>query len=353
MKALILSGGKGSRLRPITHTSAKQLIPVANKPILFYGLEALRDAGVREVGIVVGATAEEVQAAVGDGSAWGLKVSYIHQDEPLGLAHAVLVSRDFLGDDEFVMYLGDNLLLQGLEGFVREFERHRPNAQIFLAAVPEQERFGVAVLEGDRVVRLVEKPREHISDLALVGVYLFDATVHEAVASVKPSWRGELEITDSIQHLIDTGRTVRAEMVSGWWKDTGHLEDLLEANRMILSTLEPRVEGEVDERSRLVGPVVVEAGAKVSRSLVRGPAVVGEDTIIEDSVVGPHASIYYGCRVTRSEIEDSIIMERCRIEDVEGLAQSLLGKDVEVRRGRRRPAMHRLMLGDQSQVELL
>ncbi|HEX2030350.1 MAG TPA: glucose-1-phosphate thymidylyltransferase [Actinomycetota bacterium] len=353
MKALVLSGGKGSRLRPITHTSAKQLIPVANKPILFYGLEALRDAGVREVGIVVGATAEEVRSAVGDGSAWGLDVTYIPQEEPLGLAHAVLVSRDFLGDDDFVMYLGDNLLLEGLGGFVQEFERHRPNAQIFLAAVPEPERFGVAVLEGDRVVRLVEKPREPISDLALVGVYLFDATVHEAVASVKPSWRGELEITDSIQHLIDTGRTVRAEMVAGWWKDTGHLEDLLEANRMILSTLEPRVEGDVDERSSLVGPVVVEVGAKVSRSVIRGPAVVGEDTIVEDSVVGPHASIYYGCRVARSQVEDAIIMERCRIEDVEGLAQSLLGKDVEVRRGRRRPAMHRLMLGDQSQVELL
>ena len=353
MKALILSGGRGSRLRPITHTSAKQLIPVANKPILFYGLEALRDAGVRDVGIVVGATADEIRMAVGDGSAWGLDVTYIQQDEPLGLAHAVLVSRRFLGDDDFVMYLGDNLLLEGLGGFVREFERHRPNAQIFLAAVPEPERFGVAVLEGDRVVRLVEKPKEHISDLALVGVYLFDATVHEAVASVKPSWRRELEITDSIQYLIDTGRTVRAEMVSGWWKDTGHLEDLLEANRMILSTLEPRVEGDVDERSNLVGPVVVEPGAKVSRSVIRGPAVVGEDTIVEDSVIGPHASIYYGCRVSRSQVEDSIVMERCRIEDVEGLAQSLLGKDVEVRRGRRRPSMHRLMLGDQSQIELL
>ncbi len=352
MKALVLSGGKGSRLRPITHTSAKQLIPVANKPILFYGLEALRDAGLRDVGIVVGDTAEEIRAAVGDGSAWDLDVTYIPQAEPLGLAHAVIVSREYLADDDFVMYLGDNLLLEGLGPFVREFGRHRPNAQIFLAAVPQPERFGVAVLEGDRVVRLVEKPREPISDLALVGVYLFDATVHEAVASVEPSWRGELEITDSIQALIDAGRTVRAEMVSGWWKDTGHLEDLLEANRMLLSTLEARVDGEVDARSRLVGPVVVEAGGKVSRSVIRGPAVIGRDTIVEDSLVGPHASIYYGCRIARSEIEDSIIMERCRIEDVAGLAQSLLGKDVEVRRGRARPAMHRLMLGDQSQVEL-
>ncbi len=352
MKALILSGGKGSRLRPITHTSAKQLIPVANKPILFYGLEAIRDAGIRDVGIVVGSTADEVRAAVDDGAAWGLDVTYIHQEEPRGLAHAVLVARDFLGDDDFVMYLGDNLLLEGVSRFVEEFERHRPNAQIFLSAVPEPERFGVAVLEGDRVVRLVEKPKEHLSDLALVGVYLFDASVHEAVASVRPSWRGELEITDSIQHLIDGGRTVRAEMVSGWWKDTGHLEDLLEANRMLLSRLQARVEGDVDQRSKLVGPVVVDRGAKVSRSVIRGPAMIGEDTIVEDSIIGPYSSVYFGCRVASSEIEDSIVMERCRIEEVRGLTGSLLGKDVEVRRGRARPAAYRLMLGDQSQVEV-
>ncbi|HWC31975.1 MAG TPA: glucose-1-phosphate thymidylyltransferase, partial [Actinomycetota bacterium] len=316
------------------------------------GLESIRDAGIREVGIVVGDTADEIAAAVGDGSAWGLEVSYIGQDQPLGLAHAVVVSRGFLGDDDFVMYLGDNVLLEGIGRFVDGFTRHRPNAQIFLAAVPEPERFGVAVLEGDRVTRLVEKPKEHISDLALVGVYLFDATVHEAIDTIQPSWRGELEITDSIQALIDGGRTVRAEMVSGWWKDTGHLEDLLEANRMLLSTLEPRMEGDVDGRSRLVGNVVIERGAKVSRSVIRGPAIVGEDTIVEDSLIGPNASIYYGCRISASEIQDSIVMERCRIEEVRGLTGSLLGKDVEVRRGKDRPAMYRVMLGDQSQVEL-
>jgi glucose-1-phosphate thymidylyltransferase len=352
MKALILSGGEGTRLRPITHTSAKQLIPVANKPILVYGLEAVRDAGIREVGIVVGSTAEEVETACGDGSAWGLRITYLPQEAPLGLAHAVKVSRDFLGEDEFVMYLGDNLLLEGLGPFVKEFERHTPNAQIFLARVPEPERFGVAVLEGDRVVRLVEKPKEHISDLALVGVYLFDRSVHEAIDSIQPSGRGELEITDSIQAMIDGGRTVRAEMVTGWWKDTGKLEDLLEANRMMLSVMEPRIDGEVDADSRLEGPVVVERGAKVSRSVIRGPAIVGEDSLVEDSLIGPYASIYYGCTVTGSELEDSIIMERCRIADVRALAGSLLGKDVEVRRGRTRPAMYRVMLGDQSQVEV-
>jgi glucose-1-phosphate thymidylyltransferase len=353
MKALVLSGGAGTRLRPITHTSAKQLIPVANKPILFYGLEAIRDAGIREVGLVVGSTADEVRAACGDGSAWDLQITYIEQDAPRGLAHAVLVARDFLGDEDFVMYLGDNVLLEGITRFVEEFERHKPNAQIFLAAVPEPERFGVAVLDGDRVARLVEKPKEHISDLALVGVYLFDPTIHDAVASVKPSWRGELEITDSIQALIDAGRTVRPEMVTRWWKDTGKLEDLLEANRIMLSVMEPRVDGDVDARSRLVGPVVIEKGAKVSGSVIRGPAVVGEDSIVEDSLLGPNASIYYGCTVSGSEIEDSIVMERCRIEDVRGVSQSLVGKDVEVRRGRDRPAMYRLMLGDQSQVEVL
>ncbi|MGH2722741.1 MAG: glucose-1-phosphate thymidylyltransferase, partial [Actinomycetota bacterium] len=246
MKALVLSGGKGSRLRPITHTSAKQLIPVANKPIIFYGVESIRDAGIREVGIVVGHTAAEVESACGDGSQWGLEITYIPQEEPLGLAHAVVVAREFLGQDDFVMYLGDNVLLEGVSRFVERFQRHTPNAQIFLAKVREPERFGVAVLEGDRVVRLVEKPKEHISDLALVGVYLFDRTVHDAIDRVEPSWRGELEITDSIQAMIDAGRTVRAEMVTEWWKDTGKLEDLLEANRMMLSHLKPRVEGEVD-----------------------------------------------------------------------------------------------------------
>jgi glucose-1-phosphate thymidylyltransferase len=352
VKALILSGGEGTRLRPITHTSAKQLIPVANKPILFYGLESIAEAGIREVGIVVGHTAAEIEAACGDGSRWGLGITYIPQAEPLGLAHAVIVAREFLGDDEFVMYLGDNVLLEGITGFVAGFHRHSPNAQIFLARVREPERFGVAVLEEDRVVRLVEKPKERISDLALVGVYLFDHTVHEAIDGVEPSWRGELEITDSIQAMIDAGRTVRAEMVTGWWKDTGKLEDLLEANQMMLSRLEPRVDGEVDGHSRLVGRVVVEKGAKVTRSVIRGPAVIGRGTIVEDSLVGPDASIYEDCAVVASEIEDSIVMERCRLEDVRGMAQSLLGKDVEVRRGRARPAAYRLMLGDQSQVEV-
>ncbi len=349
MKALVLSGGEGSRLRPITHTNAKQLIPIANTPILFHVLRAIAEAGITEVGIVVGHTAEEVRAAVGDGSAWGLSVTYIHQERPLGLAHAVLTAAGFVRGGPFVMYLGDNVLLQGIGGFVREFERTRPDAQIFLARVPEPERFGVAVLEGDRVVRLVEKPRERISDLALVGVYLFDEPILEACASLRPSWRGELEITDAIQWLIDHGRTVRAEMVTGWWKDTGRPEDLLEANRMMLGTLRPRVEGEVDEGSLLEGTVVVEAGAKVVGSRLLGPVIVGPATLVEGSTVGPFASISQGCEIRGSEIRDSIVMEGCRIVDVPAMSGSILGRGVEVRGG---GGEHRLVLGDQSRVEV-
>jgi glucose-1-phosphate thymidylyltransferase len=351
MRALVLSGGEGSRLRPLTHTSAKQLIPVANTPILFHVLRSIRDAGITQVGIIVGSTADEIRAAVGDGSTWGIEVTFIPQEAPLGLAHAVRTARDFVAGQPFLMYLGDNVLLEGVSTFVEEFERTRPNAQIFLARVPEPERFGVAVLEGDRVVRLVEKPREHISDLALVGVYLFDDTVLEAVDAIRPSARGELEITDAIQHLIDTGRTVRAEMVTGWWKDTGRPEDLLEANRMMLSALEPRVDGEVDPASTLEGVVVVEPGAKIVRSRLRGPLIVGEGSVVEDSTLGPDVALAHGCTVISSTIEDSLVMEGCRIQDVRGLSGSILGRGVEVRNATRE-GKHRLVVGDQSQVEV-
>jgi len=351
MRALILSGGEGSRLRPITHTNAKQLIPIANTPILFHVLSDVREAGIREVGIVVGQTAAEIRAAVGDGSAWGLSVTYIPQEAPLGLAHAVLTARDFVRGEPFVMYLGDNVLLEGIRRFVEEFERTRPDAQIFLARVPEPERFGVAVLEGDRVVRLVEKPSEHISDLALVGVYLFNDQVLEAAEAIRPSGRGELEITDAIQWLIDHGRTVRAEMVGGWWKDTGRPEDLLEANRMMLSILQRRVDGEVDAASRLEGVVVVEAGAKVVGSTVVGPTIVGAGTLLEGSTIGPHASISSGCEIRGSGVADSIVMEGCRIVGVPQIEGSILGRGVEVRHaGQGGP--HRLVLGDQSRVDV-
>jgi len=350
VRALVLSGGEGSRLRPLTHTSAKQLIPVANTPILFHVLRGIREAGITETGIVVGQTAEDVRAAVGDGSAFGMRVTYIEQDAPRGLAHAVLTARDFVKGEPFVMYLGDNLLLEGIARFVEGFERHRPDAQIFLARVPEPERFGVVALEGDRVVRLVEKPKEHISDLALVGVYLFDDQIVEACESLEPSWRGELEITEAIQWLVDRGRNVRAEMLTGWWKDTGRPEDLLEANRMLLSVLEPRVEGEVDADSTLEGVVVVEPGAKVVRSRVIGPAIVGESALVEDSMIGPNVALSAGCVVTASTVTDSIVMEGSKIVGVRDVGGSVLGRGVEV--GHAGGVIRRLVIGDHGRVEV-
>jgi glucose-1-phosphate thymidylyltransferase len=291
LKGLILSGGEGTRLRPITHTSAKQLVPVANKPILYYGLESLRDAGIADVGIIVGDTEEEIREAVGDGSSWGVKVTYIRQQAPLGLAHAVLTASDFLGDTPFVMYLGDNLIKEGVTSFVEEFSQKDVDALILLAHVTEPQRFGVARLEGSRVVELVEKPKEPQSDLALVGVYMFKPVILEASRAIKPSWRNELEITDAIQHLIDHDYRVEAHVINGWWKDTGHLEDLLEANRIVLEDIEPLCAGSIDSESRVDGRVVVEEGAEIVRSTLRGPAIIGRGSRIIDSYIGPFTSI--------------------------------------------------------------
>jgi glucose-1-phosphate thymidylyltransferase len=351
MRALVLSGGEGSRLRPLTHTSAKQLIPVAGTPILFHALAAIAEAGIREVGLVIGQTGDEVRAAVGDGSRWGLSVTYIEQPAPLGLAHAVMTAADFVRGEPFLMYLGDNVILEGIARFVAGFERTRPDAQIFVARVPEPERFGVVQLDGERVVRLVEKPAEFVSDLALVGVYLFDDSILEACASLVPSARGEYEITEAIQWLVDHGRAVRVEMLEGWWKDTGKPEDLLEANRMMLSRLDASLEGDVDADSVLDGPVVVAPGAKVIRSRLTGPVVVGPGGVLEDAVVGPDVSLEAGCRITRSVISDSVLMEGCRVTDVDGLTHSILGRNVEVRHSGTSRA-HRLVVGDQSVVEV-
>ena len=367
MKGLILSGGAGTRLRPITHTSAKQLVPVANKPILFYGIEDMARAGIEEIGIVVGETRDEIVAAVGDGSRFGVRVTYLPQAEPLGLAHAVLIAADFLGDDDFVMYLGDNLLRQGIGTFVEAFERDRraaaapalgaevdaPSAQILLAHVADPERFGVAELnESGEVVRLVEKPPVPPSDLALVGVYLFDRSIHEAVRAISPSARGELEITDAIQWLIDHGRRVRHEVVDGWWIDTGKLAPLLEGNRLILETITSRVDGTVDSDSRLEGRVVIEEGAMLINSTVRGPAIVGRDTVVRDSYIGPYTSVYFGCEIVNTEIEHSVVLEQSRIEGVPRMQDSLIGKQVVVTRSEARPKATRLMLGDHSVVDL-
>ncbi len=353
MKGLVLAGGSGTRLRPITYTSAKQLVPVANKPILFYGLEQLRDAGVTDIGIIVGDTAAEIEAAVGDGSALGITATYIHQDQPLGLAHAVLTAAGFLGEDDFVMFLGDNLIEGGISHVVEAFTRDRPAAQLLLKQVADPQHFGVAVLGADgRIERLVEKPAAPPSDLALVGVYLFTSAILDAARRIEPSWRGELEITDAIQRLLDDGLTVRASRVEGWWLDTGKKDELLAANRIVLGGLVGRVDGEVDDASQLVGEVVVEAGARVVASQVRGPAVIGAGTVIEDAYVGPFTSIGDGCRLVRTEVEYSVVMAGCEVVDIPRIEASLLGREVVIRPADRRPAAYKFLLGDHSQVEI-
>jgi glucose-1-phosphate thymidylyltransferase len=360
LKGLILSGGAGTRLRPITHTSAKQLVPVANKPILFYGIEDMVSAGIRDIGIIVGSTAEEIIAATGDGSRWDVSITYIPQEAPLGLAHCVLIAREFLGDDDFVMYLGDNMLQQGLAQFTQRFEAARteagsgtPAAQILLAHVNDPRQFGVAEITATgEVVRLVEKPDDPPSDLALVGVYLFDRRIHEAVRAIKPSDRGELEITDAIQWLLDHGFVVRHEVLEGWWIDTGKKDPLLESNRRILELLEPRVDGHVDAASNIEGRVVIETDAHVVNSRVRGPAIIGSRTRVENSYVGPFTSIAADCEIIDAELDHSVVLEESSIHGVAGITDSLIGKQAEVTRSGQRPRALRLMLGDHSKVDL-
>ena len=358
MKALILAGGAGTRLRPITHTRAKQLVPVANKPILFYGIEAMVAAGITEIGVIVGDTRDEVMTALGDGSQFGATITYIPQDLPLGLAHCVVIARDFLGDDDFVMYLGDNLMEQDLASFVEAFEAARigdesPAAQILLKQVPDPHRFGIATLDDSgNVVQLVEKPADPPSDLALVGVYLFTRRVHDAVAAIEPSPRGELEITDAIQWLVDEGERVRCELLTGWWIDTGKLTPLLEANRLLLEKIETDIAGTVDEMSLSDGRVVIAEGAVVTNSTIRGPVAIGAGTTVTDSFVGPFSAIGNDCVVAQSEIEHSVIMNGSSVIDIARLEDSLIGSDAQVKRSKQRPRALRLMVGDHCQIDV-
>jgi glucose-1-phosphate thymidylyltransferase len=353
VKALVLAGGAGTRLRPITHTSAKQLVPVANKPVLFYGLEAIADVSITEVGLVVGDTAPAIQAAVGDGSAFGLQVSYIRQPAPLGLAHAVRVSRDFLGDDDFVMYLGDNFIVGGIADLVDAFRANRPAAQIMLTRVADPRDFGVAVLDArGRVVGLEEKPQQPKSDLALVGVYMFTRAVHEVIEHLTPSWRGELEITEAIQGLIDSGHRVDSNLITGYWKDTGNVTDMLEVNRMVLESIGPAMNGVIDIGSELIGRVFVDSGAQVSGSRIVGPAIIGSGAKITNSYVGPFTSIGTDCVVDDSEIEYSIVLPGASIRGVRRIEASLIGHAVEVTPAPRVPKAHRLVLGDHSKVQI-
>src|SRR5436190_1832246 len=360
LKGLILSGGKGTRLRPITHTSAKQLVPVANKPVLFYGIEAMAEAGIEQVGIIIAPqTGPEIEAAVGDGSRFGVVVTYIVQDEPRGLAHAVLTAEPFLGSSPFVMYLGDNLLQGGITDLVAAFQEHAPDALILLTPVPDPEHYGVAELDASgpgqvgRVVRLVEKPSEPATDLALVGVYMFTDAVHDAARAIEPSGRGELEITDAIQQLVDQGMRVEPHIVRGWWKDTGRLEDMLEANRLILDNLRARVDGELVD-SQVDGRVVIEAGARLERTVVRGPAIVGAGAQLSDCYIGPFTAIGERCTITGAEVEHSILLAECTVAHLDGrMESSLLGRNVTVRRGERQPRAYRFMVGDNSDISIL
>jgi glucose-1-phosphate thymidylyltransferase len=354
LKGLILSGGKGTRLRPITHTSAKQLVPVANKPVLFYGIESLAAAGIEEIGIIIAPeTGGEIRDAAGDGSRFGVKITYIEQDEPRGLAHAVLTAEPFLGDSPFVMYLGDNLLRDGIIDLVEAFRSQEPDALILLTPVPDPEHYGVAELDGEKVKALVEKPKEPKSDLALVGVYMFTPAIHDAARAIEPSWRNELEITDAIQHLIDQGMSVDPHIVRGWWKDTGQVQDMLDANRLILEDLAERVEGELID-SRVEGRVVIEPGARLERSTVRGPAVIGAGAHLVDAYIGPYSAIGDDVTIERAELEYSIVLNGSSVRDLAGrIEASLIGRNVAIGRSPALPKAYRFVVGDNAEIAIL
>ncbi len=355
MKGLVLSGGKGTRLYPLTYTSAKQLIPVANKPILFRVIECIRDAGVTEIGIVVGDTEEEIRRAVGRGDRWGVKITYIRQEAPLGLAHAVKISRDFLGDERFVMFLGDNVIQGGISVLISEFANSDYDCQIVLTRVDMPEQYGVAELDDQgRVVRLVEKPKDPPSDLALVGIYMFNHHIFEAVEHITPSWRGELEITDAIQWLIEHNYIVHPYIHRGWWIDTGRPGDMLEANSLVLEELTPCIEGYVDRASQVDSRVIIEKGAEVINSVIRGPAIIGEHSRIINAYIGPFTSIYHHVVIENAEVSRSIVLEHSQIRDLDQrIEDSLIGRHVVIQRSPIRPRAYKFTLGDHSQLGLL
>ena len=352
MKGLILSGGKGTRLYPLTFTRAKQLIPVANKPVLVRVIEAIREAGVREVGIVVGHTAAEIEEALGDGENWGVKLSYIHQESPDGLAHAVKISRGFLGDDPFVMFLGDNVIEGGISNLIRDFAHNQWNSQIVLKEVENPSAYGVAKMRPDNSIeRLIEKPIDPPSSLALVGIYMFDHHIFEAVAAIKPSARGEYEITDAIQWLIDNGYTVFPHIHRGWWIDTGKPTDMLDANSFVLEEIAPCIHStaSIDADSSVDSRVTLQAGACIKNSIVRGPTIIGMNTVIENSYIGPFTSIYHGCQIRNCEIERSIILENSRVIDIDRtLRDSLIGRNASVKRSSSKPSGVKMNMGDHS-----
>jgi glucose-1-phosphate thymidylyltransferase len=355
MKGLILSGGTGSRLFPLTYSNAKQLIPLANKPILFRVIEAICDAGINEIGIVVGSTADRIKDAVGNGDRWGIEITYIQQDQPLGLAHAVKVSEPFLGDDRFVMFLGDNVIEGGISPLIAQFADSEWNSQIVLTKIDHPEQYGVAELgEDDRIVRLVEKPKVPPSNLALVGIYMFDSNIFKAVNEITPSWRGELEITDAIQWLVDQKYAVHPYVHRGWWIDTGAPGDLLEANDLVLEEIKYGIDGYVDRESTVGRRVKIERGAEIINSVIRGPSIIGENARIVNSYIGPFTSVNHGVLIEDSEIEHSVILENSHVKDIGTRIQdSLIGRDVTISRSPIKPKALKLTLADHSKVGIL
>lgn len=356
MKALITAGGKGTRLRPITHTSNKHLIPLANKPMLFYAIEAVVKAGITDVGIVVNPdTQDEIKKALGQGKSWGINITYVLQETPMGLAHAVKVSQKFIGKDSFVFYLGDNVVIESIQKFIDNFLKNNKNCQLVLARVKDPERFGVPELRKGKIVSVEEKPSRPKSPYAVTGIYIYDHHIFEAVHHIHPSARGELEISDAHQYLIDHGYEVGYSEITGWWKDTGKPEDLLEANRLILDrVLQPTDnDGKVDSSSDIAGKVILEKGAQIIRSQIRGPVIIGENTVVENSYIGPFTSIHHGCEIRNSEVEYSILLENCRIIDVHTrIERSLLGREVEIVKCSSKPLTQKFIVGDQSRIEL-
>jgi glucose-1-phosphate thymidylyltransferase len=353
MKALIASGGRGTRLRPITHTQNKHLIPIANKPILYYAIEAAVKAGIKEIGIVYNGDSQEVPDYVGDGSKWGVQITYIPQAQPGGLAQVVALGEKFIGKEKFVFYLGDNMVVTDLKQFIDKFEREGSNCFLTLAKVKDPERFGVPEIKDGQIVRVEEKPKVPKSQYAVAGIYLYDHHIFEAVRNIKPSARGELEISDAHQYLIDHGKKIGYAEITGWWKDTGKPTDLLEANRLILDNTGPRIEGQIDRTSDVAGKVVIEKGTKIVNSKVRGPAIIGKDCLIENSYIGPFTSIGDRTQVKDSEVEYSIVLRDCKIHSVGiRIEGSILGNDVEIVEASGKPRVHRFMIGDQSRLEI-
>ena len=354
MKALIASGGRGTRLRPITHTQNKHLIPIANKPILHYAIEAAVGAGIRDIAIVVNADSDEVPKAIGDGSRWNISITYIPQATPGGLAQVVALAEQFVGKERFIFYLGDNMVVGGVKRFIDEFTKSDCNCYLTLAHVKDPERFGVPEIKNGKIVSVEEKPQHPKSSYAVAGIYLYDHHIFEAVKAIRPSARGELEISDAHQYLIDKGFKIGYSEITGWWKDTGKPTDLLEANRLVLDNISAEIVGEVDAKSVIAGKVVIQKGARVLNSVIRGPAIIGQNCLIEDSYIGPFSSLGNNTVVKKSEIEYSIILRDCKVLNVGiRLEGSILGNDVEIVEATGKPRVHRFMIGDQSRVEVV